>query len=80
MLLLKGKYPSYKIEIDTYLDSLDIATSSDISAAKIYDAIRDLAEVNKNLKKLYREALFGSNKDVKARIKSRISNFRRNFR
>ena len=79
-LLLKGKYPSYKIEVETYLDSLEIATSSLISASKIYEVIHHLPEVNENLKKLYKEALFGHDPDVKARIRSRMSNFQRNLK
>ena len=79
-VVLKGKYVSYNIEIDAYLESLEIATSTDISMQKIYFAIRDSPVVHENLKALYREALFGKNKEVKARIKNRISNLRRNYR
>ena len=75
--LLKGKYPSYKIEVETYLENLEVATSSEISARKIYDAIKDLPEINENLKKIYKEALFGSDKEVKSHIKNRMSNFKR---
>ena len=77
-LLLKGKYPSYKIEVETFLDNLEIGTSSEIFARKIYDVIKDLPEINENLQKLYKEALFGTNKEVKSRIKNRMSNFQRN--
>ena len=79
-VVLKAKFPSYKVEVEAFLSSLEIATSSDISAAKCYDAIRDLPDVNENLKSLYKEALFGKDKDVKARIKNRMSNFRRNLK
>ena len=78
--LLKGKYVSYNVEVDAYLESLEIVTSSEISMQKIYFAIRNDASVHENLKALYREALFGTNKEVRARIKNRISNFRRNYR
>ena len=78
--VLKGKYVSYNIEIEAYLASLEIATSTEISMQKIYFAIRDSPVVHDNLKMLYREALFGKNKEVKARMKNRISNFRRNYK
>ena len=78
--LLKGKYPSCKLEVNAYLDTLDIATSNLVSAGKCYEAICDDPNVNENLKILYKEALFGSNKEVCACIKSRMSNFRRNLR
>ena len=78
--LLKGKYPSYKLEVEAYLESLEIATSSEVSAGKCYEAICDAPNVSENLKILYKEALFGSNKDVRARIKNRMSNFHRNLK
>ena len=78
--LLKGKYPSCKIEVDAYLDSLEISTSNEVSARKCYEAICDHPEVSETLKMLYKEGLFGTNKDVRARIKSRMSTFRRNLR
>ena len=78
--LLKAKYASFKVEVEAYLDSLDIATSTEISMAKIYEVISVDDQVNPNLKKLYKEALFRKNKDVKARIKNRIANFRRSLK
>ena len=79
-LLLKAKYSSYKVEVQTYLDTLEIVTSSMISASKIYDAIKDVSDINENLKKLYKEALFGNDTEVRARIKNRITNFQRNMK
>ena len=78
--LLDKKYPSYKVEVLAYLDSLDVTFSTEISAQHIYHAIRNDNQVNENLKFLYREALHGKNKDVKSCIKNRVSNFRRNLR
>ena len=78
--LLKKNYPSYKVEVEAFLDSLAIATSNEISASKVYDAIKDIPEVNSNLKSLYREALFGRDKDMKSRIKNRMMNFCRNLK
>ena len=78
--LLKAKYPSYTAEVEAFLDSLDIATSTEISMEKIYDAIREDPKVDDNLKCLYMEAIFGSNKDVKLHIKNWIANFKRRLR
>ena len=78
--LLKAKYNSYKVEVQAYLDSLDIATSSEISMSYIYEAIRNDDKVNGNLKLLYKEALYGKNKEVKSRIQNRIANFRRSLK
>ena len=78
--LLKAKYPSYKVEVDVYLDSLEITTSTEISVSKIYESIKNDNDVPINLKLLYREALLGNNKDVKARIKNWVANFHRNHR
>ena len=78
--ILRAKYNSYKVEVQAYLYSLDIATSSDISIVYIYEAIRNDQKVHENLKLLYKEALYGSNKDVKSRIRNRIANFRRSLK
>ena len=78
--ILKGKYCLYKVEIDAYLESLEIATSTEISAAKIHYAICDDKNVNENLRLLYKEAVFGTNKEMKARIKSRIANFKQSLK
>ena len=74
-IVLKGKYNSFNIEVEAYLDSLEIATSTDISASKIYEAIKDSNEVHPNLKMLYREAVYGTNKEVSlaSKIESQIS-------
>ena len=79
-VVLKGKYISFNVEIEAYLDSVDIATSTQISASKIYDAIKDDESVHPNLKLIYKEYLFGTNKEVRARIKNRITNFRRTLK
>ena len=78
--LLDKKYPSYKVEVNAYLDSLEIATSNDVSIEKIYQAIKDNEDVSDNLKALYHECLYGSNPSVKSRIRNRVSNFRRALR
>ena len=78
--LLEKKYPSYKIEVDAFLNSLDISNSVEISAQFIYNVIRYDPLVNEDLKILYKEALFGENKEVKSRIKNRVSNFKRGLK
>ena len=78
--LCDGRYPSYKVEVTAFLDSLEISSSTDVSMQKIYYAIRDDSNVCDDLKSLYREAIFGSEKMVKARIKNRIGNFRRGLK
>ena len=75
--LCDARYPSYKVEVSAFLDSLEISSSTEISMQKIYYAIRDDNNVCSDLKLLYKEAIFGNEKLVKARIKNRIGNFRR---
>ena len=75
--LCDARYPSYKVEVTAFLESLEISSSTDISMQKIYYAIRDDSNVCNDLKLLYKEAIFGNERLVKARIKNRIGNFRR---
>ena len=75
--ILDGRYPSYKVEVLAFLDSLDISSSTDISIEYIYDQIKTDGNVCDNLKLLYHEAVYGQNKAVKNRMKNRVSNFRR---
>ena len=78
--LLKERYPMYKVEEKAFAESLKVCNSAYVSADKIYQAIKDDADVATNLKALYREAIYGTNKEVKSHIKSRIGNIRRNTR
>ena len=75
--LIKARYPSYKVEVEAFLDSLSVSNSTELSIAGIFDAIKYEDHVDDNLKLLYGEAVMGTDKDVKARIKSRVSNFKR---
>ena len=77
--LLDVRYHSFTVEVEAYLESLNVSSSSEVSIDKIYQAIRDDPEVDPNLKLLYKEAVYGTNKQVKKRMKSRMSNFRRNL-
>ena len=78
--ILKDRYAIFKLEEQGFKESIDICNSTDVSAEKIYYTIMDSDEIPDNLKKLYREAVFGFNKKVKKRIKDRIANMRRNHK
>ena len=78
--LLKDRYPTYKIEEAAFINSLKVCNSADVSAEKIYECIKDDPDVPGNLKALYREAVYGLDKDVKTRIPNRIGNIRRSTR
>ena len=78
--LLQRKYPLYRIEVKAFLDNVHISNSNDVSMQKIYAVIQNDQQVDADLKMLYHEAIHGSNKDVKARIHSHITNFRRGLR
>ena len=75
--LLEKKYPSYTVEVNAFLDSADESKSTDVSIQNIYQAIRNDPKVDSNLKILYHETIYGTNKDVKLRIRNRVANFRR---
>ena len=78
--LLDQRYPSYKVEVEAFLDSLDVSSSPEISIEKVYYAIKDDEQINPNLIALYYEAAFGFNKEVKLRMRNRMSNFKRTLR
>ena len=78
--LLKDRYPTYKVEERAFAESLKLCNSVEVSAEKIYDAIKDEPDVPNNLKALYHKAVFGTDKDIKSCIKGRIGNIRRNSR
>ena len=79
-VLLDARYPSYKVEVEAFLDSLEVSNSNEVSMACVFDAIRDQPEVSDNLKLLYHEAVNGTDKNVKLCIKNRMANFRRALR
>ena len=78
--LLEKKYPSYKVEVQAFLDTAHISRSTDVSMNEIYNIICDDPNVSDTLKMLYHEAIFGSNKDVKNRICNRVANFCRSLK
>ena len=78
--LLDKKYASYTVEVEAFLDTCQVSSSTEVAAQMIYDKIKDYCKVDSNLKILYHEAVFGSDKDVKACIKNRITHFWRTLR
>ena len=78
--LLEARYPSYKVEVEAFLESLSVSNSNEITISKVFEAIRYDDDVDDNLKLLYGEAVFGIDKQVKLCIKNRIANFRRALR
>ena len=78
--LLVKKYVSFNVEVEAFLESLDVSNSTDISMAFIYDRIKNDEHVSPDLIKLYKEAVYGTEKVVKLRIKNRLTNFKRNLK
>ena len=78
--ILDEHFPSYKVEVNAFLDTLHISSSTDVSIQKIYNAIHADPHVPEKLKKLYHECIFGTDKAVKLRIRNRIGNFKRGLR
>ena len=78
--ILEGKYPSFRIEVETFLDNCHISNSNDVSMIKIYEVIVHDPNVDEILEMMYHEAIHGTNKEVKARIRNRIANFRRSLK
>ena len=78
--ILRDRYATFKVEEQAFLDSLKICNSTEISTERIYDAIKGDPDVPANLKLMYREAVFGTNQQVKNRIKNRLGNIRRHVR
>ena len=78
--MLEGRYPPYKVEVNAFLDSIEISSSTEIAMDYIYQAIKGNPNVGDNLKLLYHEAVYGCDKEVKKQIKSRVANFRHALR
>ena len=69
--ILKGKWRAFDVEKSLYLESVKCTPSSDEKAKFICDGLR-LGDIPDNLKKLYNEAVYGSDIKVRSRIISRI--------
>ena len=69
--ILKNRFRAYDVEKSIYIESQKVANGPMMFAQNIYDALRP-GDVPDNLKNLYKEALYGNNSKVKARIISRM--------
>ena len=78
--ILRERYAMFKIEENAFLESLKICNSTEVSAEKIYLTIKDDEDIPRNLRLMYKEAVYGSNDKVRNRIRNRIGNLRRNLR
>ena len=78
--ILKDRFPTFKVEENAFMNSLKVCNSTDVSAEKIYESIKDDEDVPSNLKALYCEAVYETDKDVKTRIRNHIGNIRRSVR
>ena len=62
--ILKGKWKAYDVEKSLYIESVKKTSAPDERAKFICDNLR-LGDVPENLKKLYNEAVYGSDAKVK---------------
>ena len=78
--IMKDRFATFKVEETAFYESLKICNSTEVAIAKIYESIKDLADIPSSLILMYWEAAYGDNKKVKRRIRNRISNIRRNLK
>ena len=69
--ILKGKWSAYDVEKSLYLESVKKTSAPDVRAKIICNGLRQ-GDVPENLRKLYMEAIYGSDAKVHARIMSHI--------
>ena len=69
--ILQGKYKFFDIEKSIYTENRNKANSPEMIAKFICDGLRP-GDVLDNLKNLYHEAVYGSDKKVKQRITKRV--------
>ena len=72
------KFPILVVEDSLFLDTILTSNCADVFAKHIYDVIKDDDEVAENLKNIYREGLYGKDKNIKRRLHNRIYAMRRN--
>ena len=76
--ILKPAYNTYQCEEEAYIEISKITIDNEVALEYLYDnAVQDNLDVSINLRKLYDEAINGSNKDVRRRMLSRMSHFKR---
>ena len=78
--LLDARYASYTVEVEAFLDSLSVSNSNEVSVEYIFNAIKYDPSIPDNLKLLYGEAVHGTDKEVRTRMKSRVANFKRTLK
>ena len=69
--ILKGKWKAYDVEKSLYIYSVSRVNSPEGRAKIICDGLRP-DDVPENLRKLYDEAVYGSNEKVRTRILGRM--------
>ena len=76
--ILNESYNTYNCEEAAYIEISKVTIDNEIALEYLYDnAVRDNGEVCENLQKMYHEAVNGSNKEVRRRMLSRMSHFKR---
>ena len=69
--VLRGKYKIFDVEKSIYTDNQKVCNGPLMFAQYISDGLRQ-GDVPENLRKLYKEAAYGSNERVKSRIITRV--------
>ena len=69
--ILQSKFKAYDIEKLIYAENRNKANTPEMYAKFICDSLRE-GDVPENLKKLYKEAVYGTDPKVKLRIKKRV--------
>ena len=68
----RGKCPLLEIEERMYLDNILTANGADTIAKRIYEVIKDADGISADLKALYRDGLYGRNKNDRRRLLNRM--------
>ena len=69
--ILKGKFKAFDVEKSIYSENRNKANTPEMYAKFICDTLRD-GDVPDDLKKMYHEAVYGTDPKVKARIRRRV--------
>ena len=77
--ILQGKYKFFEIEKSIFTQNRNKCNSPDIMAKFICDGLRP-GDVPDNLRNLYHEAVYGTDKKVKQRIIKRVYTIGRKVR
>ena len=77
--ILRGRYEIYDVEVSVYIDVCSEGGTYETISRAILEGLRP-GDVPKNLYKLYKEAVFGTNLNVHHKIKNRIYHIGRKLR